>query len=337
MRRMMDARVKPGHDDSIASESVHMTHPSTSPPPRPPLVQAYLLLTIASLAWGGNVVASRLAIGQVSPMVLTSLRWTIVIGIFLALRPHRIAADWRVLKQYWRLGLLMGAIGYTAFSAALYVAAYYTSAVNLAILQGAVPVLVLLGALALHGTRAGTLQVVGVMVTLAGIGVVACRGDLGVLTTLSFNAGDLLILIGGAFYAGYALKLRDRPDLPGLTFFVLMGAGAFVSSLPLVAAEMLMGAAQWPTLKGWGVVLFVAFAPSLVAQLSFMRGVELIGPGRAGIFVNLTPVFGAFLSVTMLGETFGRYHAAALALVLGGILLAEHRALPSWHAGRDRK
>jgi drug/metabolite transporter (DMT)-like permease len=63
-----------------------------------------------------------------------------------------------------------------------------------------------------------------------------------------------------------------------------------------------------------------------VAQLSFMRGVELIGPGRAGVFVNLVPIFGALLSVVILGETFGFYHASALALVIGGILLAEQRS-----------
>jgi drug/metabolite transporter (DMT)-like permease len=303
-----------------------MTSPDT--PPNPPLVgQAYVLLTLASLAWGGNVVASRFAIGEVSPMILTSLRWVIVFGIFVLARPRQTLAEWPLFRQHWRLGLAMGAMGYTAFSVALYVGAYYTSAVNLAILQGAVPVLVLLGALVLHGTRASGLQIVGVAITLVGVGVVACQGDIRTLLTLRFNFGDLLLLTGGAFYAGYTLKLRDRPPLPSLTFFVLLAAGAFLSTLPLVGIELLIGKAQWPTAQGWLVVLFVALAPSLMAQLSFMRGVELIGPGRAGVFVNLTPVFGAFLAVLMLGEAFAGYHALALILVLGGILLAEHRAL----------
>jgi drug/metabolite transporter (DMT)-like permease len=95
--------------------------------------------------------------------------------------------------------------------------------------------------------------------------------------------------------------------------------------LPLLAVEALIGRTQWPTLQGWAVLLFVGLGPSLVAQRCFMRGVELIGPGRAGLFVNLVPVFGAFLSVVILGEAFGIYHAIALALVLAGILLAEQR------------
>ena len=65
--------------------------------------------------------------------------------------------------------------------------------------------------------------------------------------------------------------------------------------------------------------------PSLLSQIFFMRGFELIGPGRAGLFVNLVPVFGAILGVAILGEPFRWYHAVGLALVLGGIWLAERR------------
>lgn len=288
--------------------------------------RAYLLLSIAALAWAGNAVVSRVAIGEVSPMVLTCLRWTIVSLIFLVVRGRGLADDMRLLLPHWRAGLWMGAIGYTIFSAVLYVAAYYTQAVNLAILQGTIPVYVLLGALVLHGTRASALQMVGVLLTLTGVAVVASKGDVNVLLSLGFNFGDVLMLVGCASYAAYTLRLRDRPRLPGITFFMLMAMGAFASSLPLLAVEALLGLAQWPTAKGWGVVLFVAIAPSLVAQLSFIRGVELIGPGRAGIFVNLVPIFGAWLSVMILSETFGIYHALALALVIGGILLAEQRA-----------
>ena len=65
--------------------------------------------------------------------------------------------------------------------------------------------------------------------------------------------------------------------------------------------------------------------PSFVSQVLFMRSVELVGPGRAGLFVNLVPIFGALLAVLILGELFAVYHAAGLALVLGGIWLAERR------------
>jgi drug/metabolite transporter (DMT)-like permease len=81
----------------------------------------------------------------------------------------------------------------------------------------------------------------------------------------------------------------------------------------------------WPTPRGWLIVLYVGLFPSFVSQVLFMRAVELIGPGRAGLFVNLVPIFGALLAVLILGEVFAAYHAMGLALVLGGIWLAERK------------
>ena len=119
--------------------------------------------------------------------------------------------------------------------------------------------------------------------------------------------------------------LRPFPQVPGLAFFALMAVVAFLTSLPLLTYEIAVGQVQWPTFAGLLITLYVGLFPSLLSQIFFMRGVELIGPGRAGIFVNLVPVFGAFLAVLLLGEPFHLYHALALALVLGGIWLAEQR------------
>jgi len=92
-----------------------------------------------------------------------------------------------------------------------------------------------------------------------------------------------------------------------------------------MAYEISSGTVIWPTLRGWLIILYVGLFPSFVSQILFMRGVELIGPGRAGLFVNLVPIFGALLAVLILGEPFAPYHAVGLALVLGGIWLAERQ------------
>jgi drug/metabolite transporter (DMT)-like permease len=135
-----------------------------------------------------------------------------------------------------------------------------------------------------------------------------------------------MLLAGCALYAGYTVALRDRPQMPALVFFTAMAAAACLSSLPFFAVEFAMGQAYWPTLTGWLILLFVALGPSLTSQVFFMRGVELIGPGRAGLFSNLVPLFGALFAVLLLGEEFHLYHAAAMALGLGGVWLSERKA-----------
>jgi drug/metabolite transporter (DMT)-like permease len=105
-----------------------------------------------------------------------------------------------------------------------------------------------------------------------------------------------------------------------------MAIAAFVASIPLMIWEVMSGGFIWPTTIGLLALAFAALGPSFLAQLTFMRGVELIGPGRAGVFVNLVPIFGAIMAVVILGEPFALYHLLALLLVVGGIAIAQRGA-----------
>jgi drug/metabolite transporter (DMT)-like permease len=287
--------------------------------------QAYVLLVLTTLMWAGNGIAGRLAIGEVSPMVLTCLRWIVVVAILLPLVGRQLVAEWAKFRARWFFTIIMGVFGFTAFNALFYAAAHHTSAVNLTIFQGSIPVFVLIGMIVVFRARVIPLQILGMIVTLIGVIMVSVKADWEILKTLAINIGDVWMLIACVFYSIYTLGLRYRPEMPGLVFFTAMAVVAFVSSVPLVGVEMIQGTAQFPTSKGWLILLYVALLPSLLSQIFFIRGVELIGPARAGLFVNLVPVFGALLAVVLLGEPFATYHALGLALVLGGIWLAERR------------
>lgn len=287
---------------------------------------AYLLLIATTLMWGGNAVASRLAVGHISPMSLTSLRWVFVCAVLPFLMRHQLRAHLPVLRQRWVFVVLMGTIGFTAFNAVMYMAAYSTTAINIGILQGSIPIFVLLGALAVYRTPIGLLQAIGVLVTLLGVAVVASQGDYHNLTQLAFVPGDLWMILACTFYAGYTVAIRSRPAMPGLVFFTALAIVACIVSVPLLLAEIASGHAFWPTMRGWAILAFVVIGPSLLSQLFFLRAVELIGPGRAGVFVNLVPIFAPLLAVLILGEQIALYHGVALALVLGGIFIAERIA-----------
>jgi len=318
------------HD--LASSSLDGSEQGTDHRRRPSLLgrawrwlfgKPYLLLILTTLGWAGNAVASRLAVGEISPMALTTLRWGGVCALLAVLTHRQVAAAWPDLRLRWRYVLALAATGFTAFNALMYAAAHSTSAVNLTILQGAIPIFVLIGALAAFGTHIGALQALGAIVTLIGVALVAARGDFTALIQLDFAIGDVFMLIACAAYAGYTLALRNRPAVPAFVFFAVLAGSALLVSIPLLLAEIAAGTVIWPTVTGWWILLYVAVYPSLLSQVFFMRGVELIGPGRAGLFVNLVPIFGALLAVLLLGEPFRAYHALALALVLGGIWLAE--------------
>jgi drug/metabolite transporter (DMT)-like permease len=299
--------------------------------------KAYGVLAFTMACWAGNSVAARLAVGEVSPMVIITIRWGIVAVLLVGLVLPQLPRAWPELRRNWKRVVAMGLLGFSLFNALFYVAAHHTTAVNIAILQGGVPVLVVLGTVAFYGARVGPLQALGIFVTLVGVGVVAAQGRLATLVALRFNQGDALLLVGCLLQAGYTLLLRNRPNVSSLALFSALAAIAFLTSLPLLAVEVALGAALWPSAEGWAILLYIALFPSFVAQLGYMRGVQLIGPGRAGLFNNLVPIFGALFAVALLGEHFALYHLVGLLLVVGGILTAETAGrAQAWAIARDK-
>ncbi|HEX6959521.1 MAG TPA: DMT family transporter [Ferrovibrio sp.] len=292
------------------------------------LSNPYLLLVLTMAMWGGHSVVSRLAVGEISPASLTSLRWVVVTGIMAFISGRGLRQHWPALKP--RLGYIamMGALGYTGYNILLYWSAHSTTAININIINGAMPAVIFLGAFLVFGQKPRLLQWIGMLVSMAGVILTGAKGDLATLLSLTVNRGDVLILIATILYAGYSVLLRNRPTVPSLVFFTALALAAALASLLPLGVEIVAGEFFWPTWKGWLCLVYVALFPSLLSQLFFIRAVELIGAGRAGLFTNLMPLFGASFAVLILGEELAPYHVAALVLVLGGILLAEWRRAP---------
>lgn len=285
--------------------------------------RAYFYLAITSLFWGGNSVAGKMAVGHVSPMMLTTLRWMVALAVILALMTPQIRRDWNKIREHWLQLLAYGAVGFTMFNAFLYSAVKYTSAINAVILQAGIPMLIFLFNFVLFRMKASVAQVIGFTVTLIGVLITAAHGDLASLLQLQFNFGDALMILACIVYAAYTVALRWKPNMHWQSFIAAPAFGALLSAIPLLIWEFSDGSAIIPDATGWVIVIYAAIFPSLMSQVLYVRGVEMIGANRAGLFINAIPVFGTLLSVLLVGETFHPFHLVALLLVLGGIAIAE--------------
>ncbi|MEL6481382.1 MAG: DMT family transporter [Pseudomonadota bacterium] len=287
-----------------------------------------LLLTLTALFWAGNAIAGQLAKDEVAPFMLVLLRW---IGVTLVLWPlygHEVRAHWATIRPALPRIVVMATAGFTCFNALFYAASHSTTGINIGILQGSMPMFVLAGAFLVYGTPVGRVQALGVFLTLIGVVLVATKGAPALIAEQGVNPGDALMLVACVLYSGYTVALRNRPAIPGRAFFTLMCPIAALTAVPFALGEAVIAGASLPTFDGWLVTLYVTVFPSCLAQLFFLRGVDLIGPGRAGVYINLVPIFAALLAVMILGETFAFYHAAALAMVLGGIWLSQRSPAP---------
>lgn len=294
---------------------------------------AYILLILTMLFWAGNSIAGKLAVGNISPMLFNSLRW-LVAGTVLAVIYHRaIRAEWAVLKRNALLFLILGGFGFTGFSIGLFTALIYTSAINVSIQQASLPLMVFLFNFLLFRTGVSGAHIAGFLLSSVGVALTVSNGNLSRLLEMDFNTGDLIMLAAVVCYGGYTAALRLKPVLRWQTLLFALSLAGFLTSLPFTAWEFAAGKGILPTGAGWAILAFTAIFPSLLGQAFFIGGVELIGANRAGLFINLVPIFATLLSIVILGEAFYLHQCLALALVLGGIWLAEHHGWRKRAAG----
>lgn len=294
---------------------------------------AYLLLSATALFWGGNAVAGKLAVGHIPPMTLTAVRWTTAFLIILAIGFPQLRKEWPQARKSLPLLLALGATGFAIFNLALYSALNHTSAINVTIEQAGVPMVIFAANFLLFGMRVGPVQIFGFLLSLIGVAITASGGEFARLAALDINRGDAIMLVAIVAYGGYSVALRYRPTLNWQTLMIVMTFSAAITAWPFALWEQSNADGYLPDMAGLAVAAYTAIFPSILSQVFYIRGVDLIGSNRAGLFINLVPVFGTLLAIVILGERFHLFHAVALALVVGGIWLAERNAGKSGTTG----
>ena len=279
---------------------------------------------MTTLLWGGNAVAGKLAVGHVTPMTLVFFRWAIAVAVLLPIGGRAFVEDWPVIRRHLLLILLLGACGFSLFNVIFYAALNYTTAINVSIEQASMPILIIVANFIFFRLWVGWAQALGVALTVVGVVITASHGDLAGLMRLNLNFGDAIMLVAVSLYSGYSVGLRLKPALQWQSLMLALSIAALVTSVPFFVWEVASSVAVFPDSRGWAITLYTAIGASVVSQVAYIRGIEMIGANRAGLFINLVPIFGTLLSIVLLGEDFHIYHAIALALVFGGIWLAEH-------------
>ncbi len=289
----------------------------------PNTIKAYVFLLLTTLGWGANAVVGKFSVGHIAPFSLSAARWTLALVLIAAISLPQIRKDWPQVRRHWWLLLAYGAVGFAGFNALLYTALKTTSAINCVIEQAGIPGVIFIANFILFRIKVSGAQILGFTLTLLGVGLTATNGSLASIGSIGLNFGDGLMVIAVLLYAGYSVALRFKPSIHWKTLMAASALGAVLASLPLVGAEIATGNFISPDAIGWAAVLFTGTVPSLMSQVLYVRGVELIGSNRAGLFINAIPIFGILLSVVFLGEPLHNFHLVAMAMVLAGIVIAE--------------
>ena len=292
---------------------------------------AVLLLTLPPLLWAGNAVVGRLVSPLVSPLALNFLRWALGFLLLLPLAGAVLRPSSPIWPR-WRRFSVLGLLSVGSYNALLYLALDTSTALNVTLVGSSTPVWMLLIGRLFFRVPVSRSQMLGALLSISGVLLVLCSGQLDRLVQVRLVAGDLYMLIASAGWAYYCWMLVHPTVEPSAirsdwSAFLLAQVVFGISWSGMFAgAEWALGKShiQW----GWPLIaalLFVAVGPGLLAFRAWGAGVARAGPTVAGFFSNLTPLFAALLSSAFLGETPHLYHALAFLLIMGGIVVSSRR------------
>lgn len=284
-------------------------------------IWVYLMMVLPPLFWAGNATLARFVADMIPPITLSFWRWTIALVVLVPFTWSHIRKDWPSIKKNWKIIGLLALLGIASFNTLLYTAAQTTTAINLSLTQSVMPVIIVMISFVLFRDRITVKQLFAVALCTAGAGYIVIHGDLERLMQLKFVSGDLIMLLAVTLYALYSTLLRKCPAIHPLSFLTTTFFIGVLFLLPLYLWESRTVA---PLILSQPVVLsllYVAFFPSILAYLCWNRGILEIGANRAGLYINLLPLFTAMLAIALLGESLQSYHLVGIALIFSGLLL----------------
>ena len=291
------------------------------------ILSGYLLLVLAVLVWAGNSIVGRASAGEeIPPLGFNFWRWTAAFLIFAAVFGRQTWRQRTEILSHWKFITIFSIVSVSGFNAVFYIALQKSTALQVALIQSILPVMVLLLGLVILRQRISGRQWWGIVFSIAGAVLIVIRGDIDVLRTLALGEGDIWALGAVFLWAWLAFLIRWKPKtiaiMPFMTTISLVGV---LTMLPLYVWETATFAPMPVTQTSVLFVLYVAVLASFVGTSCWNEGAYRAGAAQAGYFGNLFPIFAGVLAIVILGEQPYWYHGAGALSVVIGIWLATAR------------
>lgn len=281
----------------------------------------YALLIFTTLFWAGNIVVGKGLRDAITPVSLAFLRWATASLLVLPLSIPSLRKDWRAIVRGWRILLLLSLLGISTFNTILYFSAHSTAATNIALIQTAMPVFVVILSYLLFAQAITPRVLAGVILGVIGAVFVIIKGKLLTFQTLHLAIGDFSMVFATFVYALYSVLLPKAPRLHPLSFLAVTFSTGTLLLLPFFIWERAVHPPITFDLKLELLIGYVAVFPSFLAYLFWNHGVKVIGSSTTGLFACFIPVFTPVIASLFLHESLHTYHAVGLVMIIAGVLL----------------
>ena len=288
---------------------------------------AYLLLTFSALFWAGNFIVGKFAtLFEIPPLTLNVYRWISVWLILMPFTYKEIYNNLHHIKEKWLVISFMGLITISTFNSVVYFALNHTQVINAVLVLAAIPAATIAFSSLMNIERTNIFQLLGLILSIIGIGSIISNGDIQKINSLNFNKGDVWMLVCVITWSLYSTLLKKNEfKFSQFTLIQLMVSAGLLFLIPQLFYEKSIGL-EVNFNKAFFIILFyVVVFPAIAAYYCWQKGVEIIGPNRASMFIQLMPLFSAVMAIIIFKEKFELYHFVGAAFIVSGIYLSNRK------------
>lgn len=291
-------------------------------------------MLLLAIMWGLSIPATKLGLQDLSPLMLTALRFGIAVPFLFIFACCRLRLPWQAVPSVIALGVMGITLGNVAQSFGV----QGTSASAGTIISATIPVfIVIFAAIRLRQAVTGR-QWVGVFAAFSGIALVAVGSGSGAddasSTTMAGVVWMLVSAVAIAFYYIWSAELSEKyGTVPVAAWNILAG---FIVILPLAGWEALHTSFQFTAQTIW-VATYLGIAVTVAGLFLWLHLLRVV-PARVAASVQyLQPVFGIAASAALFGDKLGVLFAVGVALIFGGLALAaaNKRPIPKHAMARE--
>ena len=288
---------------------------------------AYSLLVLATLFWSGNFIVGKFAtLFQIPPLTLNVFRWISVWIILIPFTYKEIFINLPNIKKKWFVISFMGVITISTFNSVVYFALNYTQVINAVLVLAAIPAATIFFSSLMNIEKTNIFQLIGLFLSIIGIGSIISNGDIQKIISLNFNKGDLWMLVCVFTWALYSTLLKkNKFRFSHFTLIQLMVSVGILFLIPQFFYEKSIGLELIFNKAFFLILFYVVVFPAIVAYYCWQKGVEIIGPNRASMFIQLMPLFSAVMAIIIFNEKFELYHFVGASFIVSGIYLSNRR------------
>jgi drug/metabolite transporter (DMT)-like permease len=285
-------------------------------------VQGMLLALTAVIIWSGNFVVARNVYRDVPPVSLNFYRWVVATIVIFPFASRKLRTEWPIAKKAIGYLFFTALAGVSLFNSFVYIAAHYTTAINLALVGTTTsPIIAIILARFFLKEFIGWKKWLGMALCIVGVLILLTKGKFSSIS--SFGTGDAWMLAAAFAFAVYNTLVKKKPAAlsPPVFLFLVFILGV-VLMIPYFIWENLHYAPIVWNNTVIGSILFLGIGASVISFLVWNMAIVRIGAGRTALFGNLIPVFSSIEAVFLLNEKINSFHLISFILVATGILIA---------------